>query len=166
MSNSTKTHWKKTQNPNYLGTYAIDPDSDLVLTIKDAKQEMISNPKGEDEEKLVLYFKEDQKPLIMNVTNSKQIEKIYGTPYIEEWIGKKIQLYIDDNIKAFGETVTGVRIRPKKPKKPKLSPSHDKWAGAVSAFGNDKTDLDTIRKHYRLDEEMEELLIEDAKEVK
>ena len=49
--------------------------------------------------------------MIMNKTNCKIIEKIYGTPYIEDWIGKKIQIYVQKGVKAFGEIVDALRIR-------------------------------------------------------
>lgn len=153
-------------NPNYLGTYALDPNKDLIVTIDEAKKEEVTNPKGEDEECLVLYFKEDVKPFILNVTNSKQIERIYETPYIEDWAGKKIQIYIKDGIEAFGSLVSGLRIRPKVPQttKPELTPDHDKWPDAIENLARDNTTIKVIRKHYKLDEEMKELLLEDVQD--
>ena len=39
-----------------------------------------------------------------------------GSPYFEDWKGVKLQLYIDPNVKAFGEVVAAVRVRPFKPR--------------------------------------------------
>jgi len=42
-------------------------------------------------------------------------EKVAGSPYFEDWPGVKIQLYIEHGIKAFGDVVSAVRVRPRKP---------------------------------------------------
>lgn len=111
----SKTHWRKLHNPDYLGAYALEPGKDMVLTIKSAVNEMVTGADGKKEECMVLRFVEPEKPMIVNVTNAKTIEKIYKTPYIEEWAGKKIQLYAA-KIKAFGESLEALRIRPFVPK--------------------------------------------------
>ena len=41
-----------------------------------------------------MTFAENVKPMIVNSTNAKTIEKLYKTPYIEEWKGRKIQLFV------------------------------------------------------------------------
>ena len=159
-----KTHWKKLSNPNYLGAYALTPGEDMVLTIDTAKNEEVTNPSGKKEECLVLHFKEkDIQPMILNVTNAKQIERIYDTPYIEDWSGKRIQLYIAQ-VSAFGETVDALRIRPQAPNdKPELNPDHPKWDEAVQNVSNGSVDVSKIKKHYILTAEYEEILLEEAK---
>lgn len=103
------THWKKLTNPNYLGAYSIEDGQDLILTIKDVKQEVVTGADGKKEECLVCYFNED-KPMILNATNAKQITKNFGTPYIEQWRGRKIQIG-QEKVKAFGEVVEALRVR-------------------------------------------------------
>ena len=102
-------HWKKTTNPNYIGSWDFDDGKDMIVKVKDVKQEIIANQQGK-EEKLVMHFEGDVKPLIMNKTNMQAAEKATGTPYIDEWIGKKLQLYVT-LVSAFGETTMAVRIR-------------------------------------------------------
>ena len=53
--------------------------------------------------------------MILNVAKSKAIQKVVGSPYFEDWAGHAIQLYIDPNVRAFGEIVSAVRVRPRKP---------------------------------------------------
>ena len=65
--------------------------------------------------KAVVYFKEQLKPMILNVAKSKAIQKVVGSPYFEDWGGHAIQLYIDPNVRAFGDIVSAVRVRPRKP---------------------------------------------------
>lgn len=109
------THWKKLNNPDYLGAYALDPGKDMVLTIKGVTNEMITGADGKKEECMVMRFAENVKPLVLNATNAKTIESLFKTPYIEKWAGRKIQLY-SDRVKAFGETVDAIRIRNYLPK--------------------------------------------------
>lgn len=107
-------HWKKTTNPDYFGTFAFEaPDQEIIALIKDVRAEEVRNPNGGAETKQVIYFEGDIKPnkMILNVTNMKSIAKATGTPYMDEWIGKKIQLYIDPAVSAFGTVTEGVRVR-------------------------------------------------------
>ena len=110
----SQTHWKKLINPDYLGAYSLDPGKDMILTIKNVKNEIVTGPDGKKEECMVMRFMEDAKPMIVNSTNAKTIQKLYKTPYIEEWAGRKIQLFVD-KVKAFGEVVEALRIRPRIP---------------------------------------------------
>lgn len=112
----SKTHWKKLNNPDYLGAYALEPGQELVATIKVVRKEMVTGPDGKKEECTVVHFAEKEiKPLILNATNAKTIQKLYKTPYIEDWQGRKIQLYVE-TVRAFGEMVEALRIRPSIPK--------------------------------------------------
>lgn len=109
------THWKKLTNPDYLGAYALDEGQELILTISYVREETVTGPDGKKEDCTVIHFAEKVKPMILNVTNAKTITKIYETPYIENWAGKKIQIYVAQ-VKAFGDLVDALRIRPFIPK--------------------------------------------------
>ncbi len=111
-----KTHWKKLENPDYLGAYALQPNQDLIVQIKSVGQEEVYNPTNSKKETCTVAHFVDQKikPMILNVTNCKTISKLYDTPYIEDWAGKYISVYIA-KVKAFGETVDALRIRNKIP---------------------------------------------------
>lgn len=110
------THWKKLTNPNYLGSYAFQPGEEKPVTISRVCTEEVTNP-AEPEKKescIVAYFQQPEKPLILNKTNCKAIERITGTPDIEQWPGAGIILCVQ-KVPAFGELVEAVRIRPVKP---------------------------------------------------
>lgn len=156
-----KTHWKKLNNPDYLGAYALDPGNDLIATIQHVQREVVTGPEGKKEECTVVHFRErDTKPLILNVTNAKTIQKLTGTPYIEDWRGQKIQLYIAQ-VKAFGDVVDALRIRPKAPveQKPELKPDSNKWANTVDRLRSGEADMDTVKKYFDLTPENEALLL-------
>lgn len=106
----SKTHWKKLNNPDFLGAYALEPGKDLVLTIASVKEESFTGMDGKKDRGIICRFVENVQPMIMNATNCKTISKIYKTPFIEDWTGKKIQLYTD-TVRAFGDVVEALRIR-------------------------------------------------------
>lgn len=153
----TQTHWKRLVNPNYIGAYSLDPGEDRSVTIKSVSQEMVKGPDGKQEECIVAQLV-GEKPFILNKTNCKMIAKIYGSPYIEDWTGKKVTLYAA-KIKAFGEQVEALRIRPDKPKLPELNPSHAKWNDAKKAVQAGQVTLEQIRGNYQLNSENEKLLL-------
>lgn len=105
-----KTHWKKLTNPDYLGAYALEDGKDMIVTIKTVRPEMITGQNGQKEECVVAHFDGDVKPMILNKTNMKAIEKALKSPYIEDWSGHNIQLYAD-MVSAFGTTTMALRVR-------------------------------------------------------
>lgn len=115
----SETHWKKLINPDYLGAYSLDPGKDMVLTIRQVKKEMITGTDGKKEECIVCYWSEDQKPMILNVTNCKMIAKLLKTPYIERWAGHRIQIGAEV-VSAFGEKVEALRVRKSLPEESKI----------------------------------------------
>ena len=110
---STHTHWKSLTKPNYLGSYAFENNQDMVCTIKVVRNEVVTGEGGRKEECTVCYFVENVKPMILNKTNMKTISKVAGSPFIEDWAGHKIQIYVDPKVR-FGKEITGgLRIRNK-----------------------------------------------------
>lgn len=59
--------------------------------------------------KPVLYFEKTQKGLVLNKTNTRKIESLYGTE-TEEWTGRPIELYPSET-DFQGETVPCIRVR-------------------------------------------------------
>jgi hypothetical protein len=154
------THWKSLQNNDYIGAYAFQPGEEKIGTIKDVTVESVPNPQGKSEPCMVVRFTQtDMKPLICNVTNSKAIEKVAGSPFIENWAGVSIQLYTTE-VSAFGSTVEAVRVRPKAPKltKPDLTPDHPKFPGALESIRSGQTTVEAIRKYYTVSDEVAKLL--------
>lgn len=140
------THWKKLTNPDYLGAYALEPNQDLIVTIKSVSNELVASPDGKKETCSVMSFVENVKPMVLNATNSKTITKLLKTPYIEEWTGRKIQLYVQKGVKAFGDVVDAIRVRPFLPLETVL-----KCADCGAKIeGNAKSTADAIAK-YTLD---------------
>lgn len=155
----TLTHWKKLHNPNYFGAWSIPKDGTVEATIVKVGNELVVGTDGKKEECVVAHL-DGQKPLILNSTNSKSITASLGTPYIEEWVGKKITLYTAHGIKAFGDVVDAVRVRVTQ-SLPILSEDDPAFAKAVQyyvSYGK----LDGVRKKYTITPETEKIIINKA----
>lgn len=106
--------YRQYMNKNYIGEWDLPETEDLMVTIDHMEQNDIQSERG-SEEKLVAYFRENYKPLIVNATNAAAITEATGTSKVEEWAGKKVMLY-RENVRAFGKTTLAVRVRPVAPK--------------------------------------------------
>ena len=116
----SETHWKRMINPDYLGAYSLEPGQDMILTIKQVRKEEITGTGGKKEECIVCHWKENQKPMILNVTNCRTIAKMLKTPYIEKWSGHRVQIYADTT-RFGGEIVECLRVRQKEPEEAKIA---------------------------------------------
>lgn len=143
------THWKKFDNPDYLGAYSLLPNEEPIYTIKKITFDMVKSEGGKQEQCRIAHFHEDAKPMILNVTNCKIIASIYKTPYIENWIDKKIQVYATTT-KYAGEVVECLRVRPILPKqdKPKLDQSYKGWEKALAAVKSGETTIEFLQNKY------------------
>lgn len=152
----TKTHWKKVFDSDYLGSCDIEDGKELKLVIDHVEIRKVKNTNGADEERNVAVFKGDTKPMILNATNCKQIKKFSKSPFIQDWSGVAIQVYVKADIKAFGDVTEGLRIRDFQPKigKDTLTPEHKAWDGAVK-FIKDGGKIEDIKKKYDLSVENE-----------
>ena len=114
MSSKLTGDYRKYMDKNFLGSWDIPEGEDLILTISNVEQDDVKNERG-SERKLTIHFAEDYKPLIMNATNCDRITKAYGSPKVEDWVGKRIAL-TTEKVPAFGSVKDAVRIRPYPPK--------------------------------------------------
>lgn len=146
-----KTHWRTFHPTNYIGAYAFDEGEEKILTIDRAGHERVEAEKGKADDCLVVHFRENEKPLIVNVTNSKAIAKVAGSHYIEDWPGTKITLFTMP-VSAFGETVEAVRVRQTAPKltKPRMNPDHPKWEELIEKLKSGDATIATVEKHFTL----------------
>ena len=104
-----ETHWKKLVDTNYLGSWNIT-NGKLVLQIASVKKERIFNQtKNAEESCIVAYFTDETyKPMILNKTNCKTLQKLTGSPNIEKW-AVRVEIKTE-KVKAFGEVVDALRI--------------------------------------------------------
>lgn len=118
------------RDSEYLGAEDIDPGTEPVLTIAAIYNGMVTLQRGK-ENKDVIVFKEESvpgirnvRPLIVNATNRKTLRKIYKSVTADSLAGKRVQLYIDHNVRdpSSGDKVDGIRIKAKVPAPPRTEP--------------------------------------------
>jgi hypothetical protein len=158
-----KTHWKKVFNSDYLGSCDLEDGKDLKLVIKNVLIKKVKNTDGKEQERNVAYFTDPKvKPMILNATNCKVIKKFTKTPYINDWVNVPIQVYVKDDIRAFGDITEGLRIREFQPvtSKPKLTKEMPAYTKVVESLKNKSRGLSDIEKVYDVSDIKDELLRE------
>lgn len=95
----------------FLKKEDLDYDNGNLVTIKSIDQQNVGAADGEEELKWCMSFREFKKPMVLNSTNIQLATKALGTDETDEWIGKKIVIYVDDNVSFGGKLVGGIRIR-------------------------------------------------------
>lgn len=97
----SKTHWKALADTSqYLGKQHFGPDEKKDVTIEGVEEQVVENhAKRTKDVKAIMYFAEpDVRPWIVNKTNRGKIAELLDSPYIEDWIGKKITLFVDPKV--------------------------------------------------------------------
>lgn len=88
-------------------------DEDHVVTVKEVHTELLGQ--GTDKQlKLVVEFDELDKALVCNKTNATTITKLYGDE-TDDWVGKRIVLWVNNDVQFGSEVVSAIRVRPRKP---------------------------------------------------
>ena len=125
-----RTKWRDYFDSDYLASWDIDTDT--TVTFKAFKYEEVTGEKGRKDKCLVAYFKEFEKGMILNVTNSKTISKLHDSIFPMDWMGKQVTLFVDHNVQMKGETTSGLRVRPVLPVKPRIGEDRfNKMVGAI-----------------------------------
>jgi len=106
MSEYTKS------NDRYIKSdVEIKPGKDYTWIIEAVKEELLTNHKGEEETKPVVYFRGKKKAFPLNKTNAKTIMAVLGSEDTDDYIGRKITLYAKWD-EAFGNEGYFIRVRP------------------------------------------------------
>jgi hypothetical protein len=158
-----KTHFKKLRNPAYLGSWDLQNEQDtyspLTLTIAGVTKETVHDGSGRPdsaEECTVVKFT-THKPMVANSTNCRAISKALGSPFIEDWKGKRITIEVK-KIKAFGEFHDALRVSATAPAKEALTPAHPRFEAAKKAIAEGKTTLEAVQATFTIDAETLKLL--------
>ena len=93
----------------YLAKNDVGEDG-LILTIRGFRQEVVKGDDG-DEDKVVMYFVEDMKPMILNRTNAALLAGATGVAKAGEAKGKQIVVYNDMSVSFGGRVTGGLRIK-------------------------------------------------------
>ena len=113
----------QTRDSDYLGAEDLDDSIEPILTIHHIYNAMVTLQRGKERKDVITFVEESVpgikvvRPLIVNATNRKTLRKIYRAVTAENLEGKRIQLYLEHNVRdpSTGDKVDGIRIRPKVP---------------------------------------------------
>ena len=157
-----KTHWKKVFNSDYLGSCDLEDGKDLKAIIKSVTVRKVKNTDGKEQERNVASFTDTKlKPMILNATNCKIVKKFAKSPFINDCNNVAVQIYVKDDIRAFGDVTEGLRIREAQPvmSKPKLTKDMPAWANVVKFLAEGKPIAD-VEKKYDISAVREDLISE------
>lgn len=134
------------RNSEYMGAEDIEEGTEPILTIKALYNANITLARGKERHDVIVFEEEkvsgsitQVRPLVVNATNRKTLRKIYGNVTADNLVGKKIQLYLEKNVRdpSTGDRVDGIRIRPKVPSAPRTEPFICEQCGqVVTAFAS------------------------------
>ena len=106
------THFMSMFDRNYIGHFDLQ-GREITVSISKVVGGELTAQGGRKSKKPIIYFEGKEKGMICNKTNSKTIASMYGN-YVEEWVGKKITLYVSTTRNPDGTgDVECIRIRPK-----------------------------------------------------
>ncbi|EJJ7790236.1 hypothetical protein NJU71_004710 [Salmonella enterica] len=158
-----KTHYRKAFDSPYLSS--ADIVESTILTIARVALESDKTKKTKDVFNTA-YFEERElrpgeklKPMILNATNSKTLKGITGSPFLEDWRGVKVTVFVDKNVRFGKESVEGLRISPARVIKPSLTPEKTQaWSNAKAAYRRDGN-LDAVKSRMDISPAFEQQLI-------
>ena len=97
--------WKDAFPSKWLKASDLE-DKPHLWTVKKVAREKLQDGTY----KLAVWFREESKPLLLNKTNAKSIEKATGSDDTDVWIGKRVVVFPTET-EMGGETVDCIRIR-------------------------------------------------------
>jgi hypothetical protein len=83
----------------------------VILTISHFTTQSVKGDDGQEENKVVLNFVEEVKPMILNKTNSQLLALATGVRTAGEARGKKIIVYCDPSVSFGGRVIGGIRLK-------------------------------------------------------
>ena len=108
------------RDSEYLGADDLDSTVEPVLTIKNLYRGKVTLSRGKEVKNVIVFAEEkaagiigDVRPMIVNSTNRQMLKKLYKQVTANALEGKKVQLYIEHNVRnpSNGEMTDGIRIR-------------------------------------------------------
>jgi len=153
-----KTHWRKFINDTYVNESNFFDDNGneitIVAEIVKIEKTKVTNPTVKTEEMPVLYFKEC-KPLILSAKkNFKLIVSALKSSFVQDWIGEKIELWYNPEVMWGREKVGGVRVKPRKPEKPKLIKSDIRVQKVKERLEQGRATIEDIQKYFDVESDL------------
>lgn len=122
------------RDSEYMGADDIVTGVEPVLTIKNLYRGKVTLSRGKEVKNVLTFVEEtvpgipEVRPMIVNSTNRQTLKRLYKQVTANALEGKKIQLYIEHNVRnpSNGEMTDGIRIRDFIPKDGAKAPAAPK----------------------------------------
>lgn len=83
-----------------------------TLTIEEVREEEVTAPGKEAKLRVVLYFAEVEKGLVLNQSNGLVLELLTKSEDPEKWVGTRVRVFNDPTVEFGGKRVGGIRLAP------------------------------------------------------
>lgn len=89
------------------------PGFRFIGTIYKETQENVAPQGSKPDMRCCLWFREHEKPLVLNSTNAQLIARFTGLENTEDWVasGVTVELYNDPTVMYAGRAIGGIRVR-------------------------------------------------------
>ena len=161
-----KTHFRKAFDSPYLSS--ADIVEPTTLTIKHVRLEADKTKKTRDLFNTAYFAEQEIRPgeklkhMILNSTNSKVMKQLAGSPFIEDWAGVAITVYVDPAVRFGKETVEGLRISPVPPQKrlqsTKQKITDERLTNAIVKIKAGEYTKERLLEQFVLSEEQDKML--------
>lgn len=88
-----------------------DVPDEMTVTITKVGQGNLAKEGDPVDMKWMVRLAEFDKPMVINATNIKRLAKACGSDDTDDWIGKKVTIYVDHDVEYAGNIVGGLRFR-------------------------------------------------------
>lgn len=88
-----------------------DVQHESVVTIQKVGKANVAREGDEPEYKWLVRLEEFSKPMVLNATNIKRLARACESDDTDNWIGKRVVLYVDPDIEFAGNVVGGLRFK-------------------------------------------------------
>jgi len=106
MTEKVKTHWKKTVDKDWIGTYILPDGKPIVVKLISVRYEEVKVKGVKGMYKVAYFAKNDyfDRPMLLSANvNLDRLSKLSGTPYIEDWYNLDLWVTLQQEMdKAFG----------------------------------------------------------------
>lgn len=87
-----------------------DCEPAIKVTVSHCTEENVALANQPPKMKYVLYFKEKEKGMVLNLTNFERIVLITGRPDTDNWTNAQLTLFNDPTVDFGGKLVGGIRV--------------------------------------------------------
>jgi hypothetical protein len=150
-------HWKTLFSYDHLGCHDL-PDAgagkwhDLVVKILKIERREVTGASGKKEMLAVADLDGGLKPMIINKTNFRILENLFGIGEYTVYEGKTVTLYAARVEGKGKKIVDGIRIRDVLPakKKKELTPDSPRWGGAKQSLKDGNVTLEQLQSTFEI----------------